>query len=48
MRTLTHSHDADGLRTGLVYPGGKVLAAGYTARGQLGGTRDGLIVVYLS
>jgi RHS repeat-associated protein len=35
MRTLTHSHDADGLRTGLVYPGGKVLAAGYTARGQL-------------
>ena len=21
MRTLTHSHDADGLRTGLVYPG---------------------------
>ena len=25
MRTLTHSHDADGLRTGLVYPGGKVL-----------------------
>jgi len=35
MRTLTHSHDADGLRTGLVYPGGKVLAASYTARGQL-------------
>ena len=35
MRTLTHSHDADGLRTGLVYPGGNVLAAGYTARGQL-------------
>ena len=35
MRTLTHSHGADGLRTGLVYPGGKVLAAGYTARGQL-------------
>jgi len=35
MRTLTHTYDADGLRTGLVYPGGKVLAAGYTARGQL-------------
>jgi YD repeat-containing protein len=36
MRPLTHSFDdADGLRTGLVYPGGNVLAAGYTARGQL-------------
>jgi uncharacterized protein RhaS with RHS repeats len=35
MRTLTHSQDADGLRTGLVYPGGNVLAAGYTAPGQL-------------
>ncbi len=35
MRTLTHSHDADGLRTGLTYPSGNALAAGYTARGQL-------------
>jgi YD repeat-containing protein len=35
MRMLTSFHDADGLRTGLVYPGGNVLAAGYTARGQL-------------